>query len=50
MSKIGSASEDENNGIEESENSDDRHLSDFVKLQPYLYEPCVSKESVKNWP
>ena len=50
MSEIGSASEDENNGTEESETSDDRYLSDFVKLQPYLYETCVSKESVKNCP
>ena len=42
-----SASEDENSGIEESEISDDEYLSDFTKLQPYMYEPCVSKESVK---
>ena len=42
-----SASEDEKNGTEESETSDDQYLSDFTRLQPYVYEPSVSKESVK---
>ena len=45
---IKSVSENENNGTEESETSDDEYLSDFTKLQPYMYEPCVSKESVKE--
>ena len=43
-----SASEDENNGTEESETSDDQYLSDFTRLQPYMYEPSVSKESMKK--
>ena len=49
MSKSGlinSASEDENHGSEESETSLDEYLSDFTKLQLYIYKPCVSKESV----
>ena len=33
---------------EESKISDDEYLPDFTKLQPYLYESCVSKESVKE--
>ena len=45
---INSSPEDENNTTEESETSDDEYLSDFTKLQPYLYERCVSKESVKE--
>ena len=45
---IKSVSQNENNGTEESETSDDEYLSDFTKLQPYMYEPCVSKESVKE--
>ena len=45
---INSASKYENNGTEESETSDDKHLSDFTKLQPYMYESCVSKESMKE--
>ena len=45
---INSALEDENNGTEESETSDDEYLSNFTKLQPYMHEPCVSKESVKE--
>ena len=44
------ASEDENNGTEENEISDDEDLSDFTKLQPYKYEPCVSKESKRKLP
>ena len=40
-----SASEDENNVTEENEISDDEYLSDFTKLQPYEYKPCVSEES-----
>ena len=44
---INSASEDQNNGTEESETSDDEYLSHFTKLQPYVYEPGLSKESVK---
>ena len=43
-----SASEDEKNGTEECETSDDQYLSDFTRLQPYVYEPSVSKESVKK--
>ena len=45
---IKSAWEDENNGTEESETSDDEYLSDFTKLQSSMYEPCVSKEPVKE--
>ena len=45
---IKSVSQNENNGAEEIETSDDEYLSDFTKLQPYMYEPCVSKESVKE--
>ena len=45
---INSASEDENNWTEESETSDDEYFSDFAKLQPYIFEPCVSKVSVKE--
>ena len=45
---INSALEDENNGTEESETLDDEYLSDFTKLQSYMYKPCVSKESVKE--
>ena len=41
-----SASEDENNGIEESETSDDEYLSDLTKLRPDMEENCVSKESL----
>ena len=35
---INNASEDKNNGTEESETSDDEYLSDFTKLQRYTYE------------
>ena len=45
-----SALEDEHNGTEENEISDDEYLSDFTKLQPYKYEPCVSKESRRKLP
>ena len=45
---IKSALEDENNGIEESESSDDEYLSHFTKLQPYIYHSCVSKECVNE--
>ena len=45
---ISSALEYENNGTEESETSDDEYFSDFPKLLPYMCEPCVSKESVKE--
>ena len=45
---INSASEDENNWTEESETSDDEYFSDFAKLQSYIFEPCVSKVSVKE--
>ena len=43
-----SASGDENNGTEESETLDDEYLSDFTKLDPYMYGPCISKTSVKE--
>ena len=33
----------ENNGTEESETSDDEYLSNFTKLQPYIYEPCFKR-------
>ena len=47
---INCASEDENHGTEERETSVDEYLSDFTKPQLYMYEPCVSKESVtENW-
>ena len=36
---INSALKDENNGTEENETSDDEYLSDFTKLQTYMYEP-----------
>ena len=45
---INSASEHENNWSEESETSDDEYLLDLTKLQPYRYEPCVSKEPLKE--
>ena len=45
---MNSASEDENNGTKESETPDDEYLSDFTKMQPYIYELCVSKESMKE--
>ena len=45
---INSASEDENNGTEESKTSDDEYLSDITKLEPYMYNPCVSKETGKE--
>ena len=45
---INRAKGDENNGSEKSETSDGEYLSDFTKLQPYMYEPCVSKESLKK--
>ena len=48
---INSTLEAGNNGTTESENSDDECLSDFTKLQSYMYELCVSKASVKeNYP
>ena len=40
----------ENNGTKENEISDDEYLSDFTKLQPYKYEPCVSKDSKRKLP
>ena len=43
-----SAPEDENNVTEENEISDDEYLSDFTKLQPYEYKPCVSEESKRK--
>ena len=50
--RINSASEDARshyfNGTEESQNSDDKYLPDLTKPQPYMYETCVSKESVKE--
>ena len=43
-----SASKNENDGTEESETLDDEYLSGFTKLQPDMYKPCISKESVKD--
>ena len=43
-----SASENESNGTGENETSTDEYLSDFLKLQQYMYSPCVSKESLKE--
>ena len=40
--------EDENNGTKESKTLDDNNLSDFTKLQSYMFEPCVSEESIKK--
>ena len=40
--------ENENNGTEKSETSDDEYLLDLTKLQLYMYEPYVSKESLKE--
>ena len=34
---INNDSKDENNVTEKSEASDDEHLSNFTKLQPYMY-------------
>ena len=45
---INSASEVENNGTEETETSDDEYLPEVTKLHPYMYEPCASKESLKE--
>ena len=39
---------DESNGTEENETSADKYLSDFLKLQQYMYAPCVSKDFVKE--
>ena len=47
---INSASEDENNGIEESETSHDEYFSNFTKLQPYMYVPCVSRVCERKLP
>ena len=44
------ASEDKNNGTEESETSNDEYLSDFTKLQLYRYEPCLSKVRERKLP
>lgn len=38
----------ENDGTEEREASDDECFSYFTKLLPYMYESCVSNESVKE--
>ena len=43
-----SASEDENNGTEESQISDDEYFSNFARLQLCTYEPSVSEDSVKE--
>ena len=43
---INSASEDENHETEESETSVDEYMSDFTKLQRYMYKPFVSREFV----
>ena len=45
---INSASENESNGTGESETSNNKYFSDFIKLQSYMYEPCVSSETVKE--
>ena len=45
---INSALEGENDGIEESENSDDEYLPDLTKLQSCIKERCVWKESMKE--
>ena len=44
---INRTEEDENNRTEESGASDDEFLDNLTKLQ-LLYEPCVSKESLKE--
>ena len=36
------------NSASESETSDDEYLFDFTKLQPYMCEHCVSRESKKE--
>ena len=43
-----SASEDKKNRTEESETSDDEYLPDLTKLQLYMYESHISKESLKE--
>ena len=45
---INGASENESNGTEESETSNNKYFSDFIKLQSYMYETCVSSETVKE--
>ena len=45
---ISRSKEDENNGSKKSETSDGEYLSDFTKMQPYMHEPCVSKEPLKR--
>ena len=40
--------EDKNNGTEESHTSDDEYLPVLTKLQLYMYEPCISKKSLKE--
>ena len=45
---INSALDDRNNGTEESETSYDEYFSDFLKLQPHMYEPCLLKVSMKE--
>ena len=48
---INSVSEGENDRTEESETPDNEYISDFTKLQPCMYEPCVSKETmIENFP
>ena len=45
---INSALEDENNGFEESETSDDEFMPGLTSLQLYMFELCVSRESLKE--
>ena len=45
---ISIASEDKNNGTEESETSDDEYFSDFAKLQLLMSEPSVPNNSMKE--
>ena len=40
--------EDESNLTHESESSSDESLPDFSKLQPYMYEPCISNASMNR--
>ena len=35
-------------GLKKGKLEDDEYLPDLTKLQPYIYKPCVSKESLKE--
>ena len=45
---IQNTSEDENNLTHENESLNDKFLHEFSKLHSYVYEPCISKVSMKE--